>query len=123
MAPRFALDELSLFEGTIEEEIEPLSEKKRNMLKKRIATKHAVQSETTQEGESKDRLRQLIKERKSHRAEGQDAKQISKQIRREIRAITRAVKGAKIKKIMQSFKGFKFIAATRRAERSTKSAA
>ena len=75
-----------------------------------MATKHAVQSEKTQEGVRKDRLRQLIKERKSHRAEGQDAKQISKQIRREIRAITRAVKGAKIEKIMQSFKGLKFIA-------------
>ena len=75
-----------------------------------MATKHAVQSEKMQEGMSKDRLQHLIKERKSHRAEGQDAKQISKQIRREIRAITRAVKGAKIEKIMQSFKGLKFIA-------------
>ena len=59
---------------------------------------------------SKDRLQNLIKERKSHRAEGQYAKQISKQIRREIRAITKAVKCAKIEKIMQSFKGLKFIA-------------
>ena len=74
-----------------------------------MATKHAVQSETTQEGMSKDRVRNLIKERKSHRAEGQDAKQISKQIRREIRAIARAVKGANIERIMQSFKGLKFI--------------
>ena len=47
-----------------------------------MATKHAVQSEKMQEGMSKDRLQNLIKERKSHRAEGQDAKQINKQISR-----------------------------------------
>ena len=74
------------------------------------ATKHALQPEKAQEGASKDRLRQFIQERKSHRVEGQDTKQISKQIRREIRAITRAVKGATIEMIMQSFKGLKFIA-------------